>query len=381
MQFKIKSSTLHRAVQSLIRITNPKPRPILECVLVESEAGGLRITASDGNIFATVHLRCDGATGTDPMAIRAKTLAELLATLPADETLEVTKPEGRDSVQIAWGSGRATIPEMGTKDWPKTPSLTEGGTPSRVELSQAELLHLIGATGFAAEVNEIHPFTAVIHFEFDDSGKATAVATDTRRLVTSSENAARTEGESSFNMDARLASIVKSFITESSENVRISFTGRTMHIMTGNTEIWSGANATTKFPEWKKIIPSRNGNRLSVSKESFLGAIRRVTASLKNVTTKIAVLTLGDGFGMKIESKDAGLKICSSETVEDAVYEGLPLTIGFNADSLAELIENVPTEKTVMLMGSEKTAALILPEGADAGTDGTRGIIMPLAIK
>ncbi|MEA3056073.1 MAG: polymerase subunit beta, partial [Actinomycetota bacterium] len=92
------------------------------------------------------------------------------------------------------------------------------------------------------------------------------------------------------------------------------------------------------FPNYRQLIPSTHPNRLTIGREPFLDAIRRVRLLAKEAQAATIRLQLkADGLELTATTQDVG----QAHEDLDAKYEGTEMTIAFNPDFLLEGIEAV----------------------------------------
>jgi DNA polymerase-3 subunit beta len=92
------------------------------------------------------------------------------------------------------------------------------------------------------------------------------------------------------------------------------------------------------FPNYRQLIPSSHPNRLTIGREPFLDAIRRVRLLAKEAQAATIRLALkADGLELTATTQDIG----QAHEDLDAKYEGAEMTIAFNPDFLLDGIEAV----------------------------------------
>lgn len=92
------------------------------------------------------------------------------------------------------------------------------------------------------------------------------------------------------------------------------------------------------FPNYRQLIPSSHPNRLTIGREPFLDAIRRVRLLAKEAQAATIRLQLKpDGLELTATTQDIG----QAHEDLDAKYEGAEMTIAFNPDFLLDGIEAV----------------------------------------
>ena len=99
-----------------------------------------------------------------------------------------------------------------------------------------------------------------------------------------------------------------------------------------------------EFPPYRQLIPFNYPNRLVISREPFLDAIRRVRLVARDATTPVRISLRSDTVQLSVVTNDWGQAV---EEV-DAKYEGAEMTIAFNPQYLAEGVEAVAGDEVVL---------------------------------
>jgi DNA polymerase-3 subunit beta len=85
-----------------------------------------------------------------------------------------------------------------------------------------------------------------------------------------------------------------------------------------------------EFPNYRQLIPSHYPNRLTVGRDAFLDAVRRVKLLARDASP-VRLAMSGDGLELSAVSQDVGQ---ATESL-DAKYEGSEMTVAFNPEYLA----------------------------------------------
>jgi len=117
----------------------------------------------------------------------------------------------------------------------------------------------------------------------------------------------------------------------------------------------------SKFPNFEAVVPKNNPHLLSVSREEFTDAIRRVS---------LLSTERSRGIKFSIEKKELRLFSSNPEIGEardklEVDYKGQELEIGFNSQYLLEFLATVKAERIRLELNDENSAALISPEAEE----------------
>ena len=95
-----------------------------------------------------------------------------------------------------------------------------------------------------------------------------------------------------------------------------------------------------KYPNYEAVIPKENPNKLSVSRETFLGSIRRVAIFANKTTHQVRLNIQGNELSISAEDLDFANEANERLTCS---YDGEDMEIGFNARFLMEMLQNLTT--------------------------------------
>ena len=99
-----------------------------------------------------------------------------------------------------------------------------------------------------------------------------------------------------------------------------------------------------EFPPYRQLIPFNYPNRLVISREALLDAVRRVRLVARDATTPARILLRSGTVQLSVITNDWGQAV---EEV-DAKYEGAEMTIAFNPQYLAEGVEAIGGDEVAL---------------------------------
>jgi DNA polymerase-3 subunit beta len=117
-----------------------------------------------------------------------------------------------------------------------------------------------------------------------------------------------------------------------------------------------------EFPNYRQLIPPTYPNKLTVGREAFLDAVRRVKLLAREPTTPVRIALRPEGIQLAVITADWGT---ATEDV-DAKYEGAEMTVAFNPAYLIDGIDAVAGDEVVLsTLDALKPATLTPTEGDD----------------
>ena len=372
MKFTTSSSELLKELLSVQRVISSKTvQPILENFLFVLKGNILEITASDMETTLRRTVEIDDVESEGSIAVPAKLLTDSLREFPDQPLCFEVKTD--TSMEISWSNGQFQIPYFPATDYPEIPEMAS--SVSHLDIPAETLLNGINYTIYATADEEFRPVMNGILFDIEAEG-LTLVASDAHKLVCYSTDKIKPEEVSSFILHKKPAGILKSLLSKSEDNVRISFDSKNAFFEFEGT-ILVCRLIEGRYPAYKSVIPANNPNILTTERAQLLNAVRRVAVCSDQATSQIK-LSLHDN-ELDISAQDLGFSTSAFEKMS-CQYEGFDLEIGFKASFLIEILSNLPYDEIEIRFGDSVKAALILPAEADEDSDRICALLMPIRI-
>ena len=127
-----------------------------------------------------------------------------------------------------------------------------------------------------------------------------------------------------------------------------------------------------EYPDYSRVIPKDNDKIVSIPREPFIGALRRVSL-LSNERSRGVVLSVSPAH-LEVSTNNPDLGEAREEIAID--YKGPNMNIGFNARYFLDVLDVVRDEKIVLAFKDELSPCLILSEY----DRGFQSVIMPMRI-
>src|SRR5919108_956319 len=321
--------------QSIVERRNTMP--ILANVLIESQKGTIRVTATD--LEVGVRGEVDGEVireGTT--TVNAKKLYEIVREVPTEQ-VHLKRLEN-DWVEIRSGKSVFKIVGMDAREFPQFPKIDSKGlstTPA------STIREMIERTIFSVSTDETRYSLNGVFIAESEGGKVRMVSTDGHRLAFD-ERALGSLGLSKGVILPRkgLAELKK--LLDSGENgvVSIGFKENMGLVTKDKVELFMRL-IDGDFPDYTKVIPKGNPNIAKIEHQELLQALRRVSI-LSSERYKGIKMEFGSGrVSISANNPDLG------EAVEEleADYKGNPLSIGFNARYLLDVLVVLDNEGDV----------------------------------
>jgi DNA polymerase-3 subunit beta len=179
MRVSILQESLAKGLGVVGRAVSPRtPLPVLNNVLLATESGRLRISATDLELGITTWLGAnveeEGAT-----TVPARTFNDLVNQLSPERVDMETAPEG-NKLRLACGSNTANINVMSADEFPVLPE--PGEHDDTLTIPATDLRHMIRQVAFAAASDENRPILTGVLLQYE-AGVLTMAAADGFRLA------------------------------------------------------------------------------------------------------------------------------------------------------------------------------------------------------
>lgn len=213
-----------------------------------------------------------------------------------------------------------------------------------VSLSTAGLAEALRQVVRAASSEDTRPVLTGVLMTAEAEG-IRLVATDSYRLAVKDLPGARgvlTEGQKVL-VPSRALGELQRLLASEAGSVEFQLGTHDVKFVVGQVKLTTRL-IEGEFPPYRQLIPFNYPNRLIISREAFLDAIRRVRLVARDATTPARISLRSDTVQLSVITNDWGQAV---EEV-DAKYEGAEMTIAFNPQYLAEGVEAITGEEVLL---------------------------------
>ena len=369
MKFIVSSSALLKQLQQISGVINANTvLPILEDFLFEVEKGRLTVVATDLETVMKVQLDVE-AKDSGRVCIPAKILMDSLKNLPDQPlTFNIDK---NFSVEITSDNGKYKVMGENPDNFPKEPAADD---TTSFKISSSALVHAINKTLFAVSSDDLRPAMTGVFFELDKKGLQ-FVATDAHRLVRYKRKDVSCPKTDSLIVPRKPLTLLKTSMPVNEDELSVSYNSNHLFVKHGTTQL-SCRLIDARFPDYKVVIPSDNPYKLTVNKNDFQSALRRVSI-FSNKSTNQVVLNI-NGSELQLAAQDVDFSFEGNERMK-CQYNGEDLQIAFNAKFLIEMLNAADSDEIVMELSTPTKAGLIKPTDLDDSEDMLM-LVMPLML-
>ena len=368
MNIVISRDDLFEGIQRVFTVVPQKPTlPVLTNFLISAVEGGIRIAGTDMDMAITTTLPCR-IVGDGAVTVNAKRFMSIIRELPeGDVTIDVEN----DRVTVSFAAGQSSIMGMSTDDFPAVRDNVEG---VEISLSGEELFEMVDKTSFAVATERTR-LTLTGVFMRIASDNITMVATDGHRL-------SLYEKSMDIGVDQVAEAIVPpKALTQASrifspedELKRVVIGQGAIVIDFGSTIIFSKL-IEGPYPDYRQVIPAGNSKVVHIDTASLEATVRRVSVLSSSITHQVR-FSLNPG-SLEVTTVNSDIGGEARETI-GVKYDGDPMTIGFNATFLSEILRKIGTDELMLELEASTSACLVKPVVGDG--DEQLYLIMPLRL-
>ena len=372
MKFIVSSSLLLKQLQAISGVLSTNNTlPILDNFLFELADSEIKISASDLETTMTSRINVDMAEGEGSVAIPAKILIDTLKTF-ADIPVTIDIDSGNFGVTLTAGEGKYRLAGQNGEEYPQVPPIEEAST---VSIDADILYQAITKTIFAASNDDLRPVMAGVLCELSPEG-TTFVATDAHKLVRYRRLDVTSQESTSFILPKKPLNQLRHTLVSGEDKVAIEYSDTNARFTFKNI-IMTCRLIDGKYPNYTAVIPSSNPNKMTVERQPFLNAIRRVSIFSNQTTYQVKFKIAGSELTLSAEDLDY-----SNEAKERLTchYEGTDLEIGFNSKFMVEMLNNLETDQVMVEMSEPNRAGLLSPVDNDNKEEDILMLVMPVML-
>jgi DNA polymerase III subunit beta len=369
MDFTIDRSTLLKPLGHIYSVVERRNTiPILSNVLIETNSSQVSFTATDMDMDIVETARCL-VLSQGKVTVSAHTLYDIARKLVDGSEISVKLID--TNLEVSAGKSKFILPTLPVDDYPVMTEIENG---NKFSLQSVDLASLIDNTKFAISLEETRYYLNGIFLHVPESkkDKLRAVATDGHRLAQAEiPLPSGAENIPSIILPRKAVGEIRK-LTDGTDGL--------IEIIISDTKAkfnFPNAVLTTKlidgsFPDYQRVIPKENLNKLIVSNSDFSKAIDRVsTVSLEK--SRAVKLSLNNNLlSLNVSSHDLGN--ATEELEIDYNYDNLE--IGFNAKYLLDIAAQIQGKEIEMLLSDSASPALI----TDPDQDGVIFVLMPMRV-
>ena len=354
MRFTLSSSTLSSRLSTLSKvITNKNAIAILESFLFEVRDGQLTITASDSENVMKSTCPLDETDGNGSFAVSSQTILDAVRELP-EQPLTFDVDTDQFVVKVYYQNGMYNFTVQNADEYPQTQPMPTDVT--RITFDSGVLLANISRTLFATDSEELRPVMNGIYFDITPEFTA-IVASDGSKLVRNRNYSVRGEGNSSFILPKKPATLLKSVLSKDGGDVVIQFNDRNAMINFADGVLVCRL-IEGRYPNYNSVIPQDNPNHIRIERKTLISTLRRVMP-FASESSQLVKFQVSQGT-IEVSSEDIDFATSAKEQLT-CEYEGKNMSIGFKGSSLSEILTNLEGDEVIIELADPSRAGVVVP--------------------
>jgi len=367
VKLSVMQENLARGLSVVSRAVSNRSLPVLTNVLLKTEDGGLKLTATNLEIGITYwvpgKIETDGAT-----SVPARLLTDLVNSLPGGEPIILELGDG-ETLHIQAGRFESNIKGIPAEDFP---TVQTAGERPITRVAQKILRQALDETAFAAASDEARPILTGVLAKFEGD-QLTLAAADNYRIAVKTITVLDPVEETSVVIPARALTELSRILADVDDPVSIVL-AHSRNQLLFHVE---GIDLVTRlidgqYPNYQSVLPATHATRAVLDREELLRAVRPA-ALIAHESANIVKLGVG------LEG-DPAITVSANAEVGDhigrveAAVEGDGTTIAFNARFLADVLTNVDAEQFALELNGPLSPGVFRPIGDDRYVH----VVMPL---
>jgi DNA polymerase III subunit beta len=353
MRFIVTSTSLLKNLQQISGVISANTvLSVLEDFLFELRGNTLTLTATDLETMMRVQLDVNDAQGDGRICIPSKILLDYLKNLP-EQPITFNINETDLSIEMSSDVGKYRIGGEKADDFPKEPAPVD---TSSFSISSIAFLESINKTLFAVSTDTLRPAMTGVFFEMA-TDSITFVSTDAHRLVQFRREDVTCPAKDGFVVPKKPLQQLRATLPADDTLLQLSYNSSHLFV-TSNRLSLSCRLIDARFPDYKAVIPGDNPYKLTINRNDFISALRRVSI-FANKTTNQVVLDI-NGNALQLSAQDIDFSYEGKEMLS-CQYSGEDMKIAFNAKLMVEMVNNMDGNEIQIELSTPTRAGIFRP--------------------
>jgi len=377
MELAIQQADLAYAVgKAMGSVPTKSPMPLLACLLLEADKGGLRVTGTDLEITTAVWVPCE-VKSPGRAAVSGRHFGEVIRKMPRGE-IRLSMAGAQLEIRYGGGKGWAKFPTQDTADFPRVPDLK---AETKISIDGEGLARLVSRSAYAASTDAARPQLSGVLMHGNEK-QMVLVATDGHRLARASRKGSFAGlAKDGVIVPSRALGAVSRIAEEATSPIEIEIAGARnqagFSTQVGDYRVEVMVRLLQgPYPNYEQVIPKNNPHDLTVGREELLEAVDIVASHADNVTRQVRFSVDQGKLGVS-----SATELGAGRHEIEAQYQGETMEIGYNATYLIEMLRSLQSEKVVMRLGTPLGAGLVEPVGGvPQAEEDLLCLIMPLRL-
>ncbi len=355
MKFTIAKDQLINGLQAVQNVVSTRTTlPILSNVLLRGEGNRLELTATDLDVSISGSVEAQISKG-GSVTLPVKRLFSIVRELPVGE-IEMEIDE-KSVCSLRAGASFYKINGLAAEEFPPLPQFKEN---KKVTLPQEKVKAMLKRTSFAISTDETRYVLNGI-FVILKQDKVTMVATDGRRLALAEEEIG-TDAQGEFIVPTKAINELNRLLGTAGE-VEIKFTDNqvafTLKDEKGGSILLISKLVEGNYPNYKQVIPQEAKERIALSREELLHALRRAEIMTSEKTNSVKLTFSKNTLSINANTPEVGE---GRESIA-VNYKGNDLSIAFNPTYMMDPLKALDGDEVFLELTDELSPGVIKING------------------
>ena len=370
MQFTVKRDALLKSLNFVQGVVEKKNTlPILSNVLLQLKENKLSIVATDLDIIfydeiTEVKILKEGSTTTS-----AAILYDILRKISSNSECNFDL-KSENKLSLKSDNSDFNLLCLPTDNFP---TFADEFESNEIILNNSRFLKLLNKTRISISNDDTRHYLNGIFLHLTEAhGRhfLTGVATDSHRLSSSSLEVINND-INSFILPRKTVFQLCSLLTENSNQLTMQSSENKVKFTLGNMKLISKV-IDGKFPDYKKVVPTKNEKILTVSSKDFINSIERVASVSLDRKEGVKLNINKDNIQLSVNSANSGE---GNEKIK-ADFNSDNLNISFNSKYLIDIASEVE-DKNLKINLKDSVSPVLIEDLSDKNS---YYVIMPMKI-
>ncbi len=353
MKFSVSKDKLLEGLSTVQNVVSTRTTlPILSNVLLQAVEGELRLTTTDLDVGVRGRVEAQ-VERTGATTLPARRLFSIVRELPAAEIYAEVDTKNLASIR----SGSSYFKILGLPE-EEFPPLARFENAKEFLIAQKDLKDALRKTSYAISTDETRYVLNGILFSFKDN-KLTSVATDGRRLaLVDLELEFPRSQEIDVIIPTKAVLELQRLVKEEGE-VKLSI-GENQIAFELNDALLVSKLIEGNYPNYRQVIPAEAKERITLEREIFLNAVRRVSLLASEKSNSVKLIFSKGNMDIVAVTPDVG----EAKESLPVMYKGKDFSIAFNPEFLMAPLRNLPNDEVFLDLIDEMSPGVIKIHGA-----------------
>ena len=346
--------------------------PILSNVLLRTESGRLRLTATNLevgiNCWVAAKVEDEGS-----ITVPAKLFTDFVSSLPPGP-IELSRNVRIKTVHIKSGPFEANLKGLDAEEYPLIPGIPEKPT---TRMAQSVLRRMVHEVAFVAATDDSRPVLTGVLTTFEGQEVVMAAADPYRLSVRRGPLLAAVPERVEAIIPAKSLFEVERILEDTDDAVEIYITPNKSQIIFHTEEVDLVSRIIEgQFPNYKQVIPSSSQTTVIVQRDELLKATRLASYFARDAANIVRFQIDPSGSAPLVVSATAA-EVGDNTGRIDATVQGQPTAIAFNSRFVQDALASLTAPEIKLELGGPLAPGVIkITEDEDTYLH----VVMPLRI-